>query len=79
MSGIAERYAALRVGESPVKEWEAALDTIGKMVVVELPDERLESVAVGVDQDGALLVRAADGGVHRVVAGDVRVRSVPAR
>ena len=74
---IAERYATLRAGESPVKEWEIALDTIGKAVVVESPGERLEGLAVGVDADGALMVRSADGGLHRAVAGDVRVRRVP--
>ena len=79
VGGIAQRYAALREGEFPVKEWEAALDTIGKTVIVDNPGERLEGLAVGVDADGALLVRAADGGAHRVVAGDVRVRSVPVR
>jgi BirA family biotin operon repressor/biotin-[acetyl-CoA-carboxylase] ligase len=74
---IAERYAALRADESPVKEWEIALDTIGKAVVVESPGERLEGFAVGVDADGALMVRSADGSLHRVMAGDVRVRRMP--
>lgn len=74
---IAQRYAALRSGKSPVKEWEAALDTIGKAIVVESPSKRLEGLAVGVDADGALMVRSSDGGLHRVMAGDVRVRSAP--
>lgn len=76
---IAERYAALQAGESPAKEWEAALDTIGQAVVVDLPCERLEGMAIGVDADGALRVRALDGRTHRVVAGDVRVRTVQNR
>lgn len=71
---IAHRYAALRTGNSPVREWEAALDTIGQDVVVELPGERITGVAVGVDADGALLVRTGDG-ARRIVAGDVRLRN----
>lgn len=71
---IADRYAALRTGNSPVREWEAALGTIGQDVVVELPGERIAGVAVGVDADGALLVRTGKG-VRRIVAGDVRLRS----
>ncbi len=74
---IADRYADLRAGVSPLREWEAALDTIGREVVVELPGERLIGVAVGVDADGALLVRMGDG-VRRVVAGDVRLRDAGA-
>ena len=70
---IAERYAALRAGRSPVREWESALDTIGREVAVELPGERITGVAVGVDADGALLVQADDG-LRRIIAGDVRVR-----
>lgn len=74
VEAIADRYARLGAGESPVKEWEAALDTIGREVIVDLQGERLVGPAVGVDTDGALLVRTGDG-VRRVVAGDVRVRN----
>ena len=75
VAAVAERYAALRAGASPAKEWEAALETVGQSVTVQSPTGILEGVATGVDADGALLVRSADGQVHRVVAGDVRVRS----
>ncbi len=73
VEGIARRYGELRAGHSPIAEWEAALDTIGQDVVVELPDRRFTGVALGVDADGALLVRT-DGGMERVVVGDVRLR-----
>lgn len=76
---IAARYAALKAGKAPVEEWESALDTIGKAVVVESPGERLEGVAVGVDADGALLVRTAHSVTVRVVAGDIRLRGIPFR
>lgn len=74
---VADRYAELRAGVSPAREWESALETIGREVVVELPSERLIGVAVGVDADGALLVRGRDG-TRRVVAGDVRLRTAGA-
>jgi biotin-(acetyl-CoA carboxylase) ligase len=35
---------------------------------------RVEGVAEGVDDDGALLVRTADGRLETVVAGDVTTR-----
>ncbi|MDH7488418.1 MAG: biotin--[acetyl-CoA-carboxylase] ligase [Anaerolineae bacterium] len=74
VEGIACRYAELRAGKPPVREWEAALDTIGQDVMVELPGERITGVAVGVDADGALLVRTGED-TRRIVAGDVRVRT----
>ena len=46
--------------------------TIGARVSVELPDgTRLEGEAEGVDDEGRLVVRSADGGVQRLAAGDV--------
>jgi biotin-(acetyl-CoA carboxylase) ligase len=36
----------------------------------------IEGVALGLDRDGALLVRRPDGVVERVIAGDVEVRGM---
>ncbi len=74
LQAVSERYDALKTGMSPVEEWEAALETIGQQVVVGGLGEEFEGLAVGVEADGALLVRTPTGQVHRVVAGDVRVR-----
>lgn len=56
------------------QEWAALSVTIGHEVVVDLPGGRmLEGSAIGVAEDGSLLVRA-DGGTTAVRAGDVRLR-----
>lgn len=54
-------------------------DTIGREVVVTLPGgESLEGEAVGVDDSGCLVIRAADGTTTAVSAGDVvRTRGRP--
>ncbi len=68
---VEERYAALRAGKSPRREWAERLVTIGSAVTVLGNGSQLEGVAEGVDEDGALLVRLADGGLETVRAGDV--------
>lgn len=64
---VAWRARLEREGFAPVRDrWLALSETIGRTVV------RAEGtgVAVGLDDDGALLVRAG-GAVHRIVAGDL--------
>jgi len=51
--------------------WEAHFGWRGKTVRVELLDQRLEGRAQGIDKDGALLIEDSQGGLHRVIAGDV--------
>ena len=50
------------------------LATIGRRVQASAGDERWRGVAVSVDEDGALLIRLADGAIQRVLAGDVTLR-----
>jgi BirA family biotin operon repressor/biotin-[acetyl-CoA-carboxylase] ligase len=45
--------------------------TIGREVEVSLPGGELTGTATDIDEDGRLLVVAADG-VHTLAAGDVR-------
>lgn len=61
----AQRLPALR------QAWEARLWGRGQQLLVR--DQGVEFVArlEGVDQDGALLVRPADGGLRRVVSGEI--------
>jgi BirA family biotin operon repressor/biotin-[acetyl-CoA-carboxylase] ligase len=56
--------------------WRALSVTLGAPVrVLHVGGEfQLEGVAEGVDEEGALLVRADDGGLHRVVSGEVSIR-----
>jgi BirA family transcriptional regulator, biotin operon repressor / biotin---[acetyl-CoA-carboxylase] ligase len=72
---IEGRYAALRHGWTPWREWAAHLVTLGKAVTVSTGEREWTGFAVGVDQDGALRVRLADGRIVRVVAEDVTLRS----
>ena len=68
-----QRYEAFR--EMPgafLEGYRARCLTIGREVRVErVADEPLIGVATGIDASGALELRAADGAVHRVTAGDV--------
>ncbi len=73
---IEHRYTALKAGHSPHGEWASRLVTLGKPVSVSGSGTVLEGVAEGVDADGALLVRAGDGRVERVLAGDVSLRNL---
>jgi BirA family biotin operon repressor/biotin-[acetyl-CoA-carboxylase] ligase len=71
---IEERTLALRAGKSPHDEWAARLVTLGKAVTVSGMGSVVDGVAEGVDEDGALLVRLADGRLESVLAGDVTTR-----
>jgi len=51
--------------------WEAYFALRGRRVRVEMVDEALSGTATGIDGDGALLLEAEDGVLHRVLAGDV--------
>ncbi len=53
-----------------ITEWRASCDTIGKRVRVVGISEAFEGTAVGVDEEGALMVES-DGAVKKVTAGDV--------
>lgn len=66
------RYLALLSGWSPIAEWTQRLVTLGQQVTVSVDGAQLEGEAVGVDEDGALLVRRPDGTTVTVLVGDVR-------
>ena len=65
------RYRFLCEGGSLHEEWSRALETIGQAVRVATHTEVVEGRAEGVEEDGALILRLADGTPQRVVAGDV--------
>ena len=72
---VEARYERLRAGVLPHDEWQSLLVTLGQAVRVTMPGRVLAGRAVGVDADGALLVRRSDGETERVLAGDVTLRS----
>ncbi len=61
-------------GESIFQAWQDRLWTLGKAVAVTSGDNVLDGVAESVDENGALLLRTADGSLIKVVAGDVTLR-----
>lgn len=73
LDGVARRYARL-AQESPCDEWASRLVTLGQPITAHLDDRTLSGLAQGVDANGALLLRTADGTVHRLFAADVSLR-----
>jgi BirA family biotin operon repressor/biotin-[acetyl-CoA-carboxylase] ligase len=71
LAGVETRYARLQAGENPHIEWSARLATLGQVVEATTFTGVLTGTAESVDGDGALLLRTPDGGLHRLVAGDV--------
>lgn len=74
LEALEARYLVLESGHSPHQEWAERLVTLDRPVTVSTSDRVLEGVAEGVDANGALLVRLANGGLETVVAGDVTLR-----
>jgi BirA family biotin operon repressor/biotin-[acetyl-CoA-carboxylase] ligase len=48
-------------------EWKKRADTLGKVVKVRKQNEIVEGIAIGIDVDGILLVKAHDSSVHRLI------------
>lgn len=68
------RYRLLQEGGSLHGEWAGRLATLGRSVQVTAPEGRYTGRAVGVDEDGALLLSLPDGATVRILAGDVTLR-----
>jgi BirA family biotin operon repressor/biotin-[acetyl-CoA-carboxylase] ligase len=68
---IEKRYCTIGLAHSLHHEWAGRLVTLGKAVTVSGTTPALQGMAEGVDVDGALLVRLADGTLEKVLAGDV--------
>lgn len=59
------------------RAWRERLSTLGRQVEIHGPAGPLASgTAEDVEPDGALLIRRADGGLDRIVAGEVTLRAV---
>jgi BirA family biotin operon repressor/biotin-[acetyl-CoA-carboxylase] ligase len=67
-------YLKLPDGKSIYETWRAKLVTLGKKVRAESGSRTIEGMAESVDENGALIIREADGALTRVVAGDVTLR-----
>lgn len=59
-------------GFAPIRElWEALSVTLGRQIYIDTPDGRIVATATGLDEDGGLLLRDAQGNVTRVLAGEI--------
>ena len=54
-------------------EWEERSNTIGRAVVIQMGDRRIQGRAESLDADGALLLRTQHGHLERIISGDVTV------
>ncbi|WP_350334083.1 biotin--[acetyl-CoA-carboxylase] ligase [Coralliovum pocilloporae] len=57
--------------EAVLNAWRERAIGLGRAVTVRLPNEELSGTFEEIAQDGALMLRTADGGTRRVLAGDV--------
>jgi BirA family transcriptional regulator, biotin operon repressor / biotin---[acetyl-CoA-carboxylase] ligase len=67
-------HSYLADGYEPIRaEWLRHADMIGRTIRVSFQDKEVMGEAAGIDDDGALLLRHADGRLERVLAGDVTI------
>jgi len=74
LSGAMEHWRGLweSAGFAPIAEaWTSRAHGLGERCVARLPAETVEGVAEGLDADGALRLRLANGALRRITAGDV--------
>ena len=64
-------YLALRLGKSPIAEWQDLLETTGQRLVATWGDDTYTGVAEDTDELGNLLLRQDDGTLLTLTAGDV--------
>ena len=67
-------YLDLRRGRSPIPEWRRWLDTLGQRVIVTHHGSSDEGLAEDIDELGNLLLRADDGRLLTLTAGDITLR-----
>ncbi|MDA0989096.1 MAG: biotin--[acetyl-CoA-carboxylase] ligase [Chloroflexi bacterium] len=70
-------YLFVKSGGSVREEWAEHLDTLGHHVRVAWASQTFEGFAEGVDEDGSLLLRQADGSTRALPAGEVTLRAQP--
>jgi BirA family biotin operon repressor/biotin-[acetyl-CoA-carboxylase] ligase len=71
LRSIERYYLRSCAGEGLKGEWAARLATLRQRVHAQTPWGTEEGIAEEVDDDGALLLRRADGSFARLIAGDV--------
>jgi len=57
-----------------LEEWKSLSSLLGAYVEILSFDEKIEGLAIDVDQNGALIIKLKDGPIRKVMSGDVTVR-----
>ncbi len=74
---VEQRYDALCQGQRPYEEWRSRLAGLGQPVIINGVDGRTRhGFFADVDENGALLLRQADGSTTAFWAGDVSLRLI---
>ena len=68
-------YLDIKRGRSPIPEWRRWLDTLGQRVTVTHHGAANTGLAEDVDEHGNLLLRADDGRLLTLTAGDITLRT----
>ncbi len=68
-------YELVKKGQFEVlaEQWQERCSTLGRQVAIRVGDRVIRGRAESLDDDGALLVRAAHGHLERIIGGDVTV------
>ncbi len=74
ISCLEGNYQELKKGADFRAKWQARLHPLGREVTVITPTETIEGVAIGVNEDGALLLATHEGEVKTIWAGDVTLK-----
>jgi BirA family biotin operon repressor/biotin-[acetyl-CoA-carboxylase] ligase len=57
-----------------LEEWKAFNNTLGFPVRIIEGDKEIRGIALGLDEEGFLLIKDTAGEVHKIVCGDVSLR-----
>jgi len=57
-----------------LREWKSLSSLLGAYVEIAGFDERIEGLAIDVDQNGALMIKAKDGTIRKVMSGDATLQ-----
>jgi BirA family transcriptional regulator, biotin operon repressor / biotin---[acetyl-CoA-carboxylase] ligase len=58
-----------------INKWKEGSDTLNRAVKVKIKHKCFDGVAIGIDNNGALLVRTTGGRLEKLISGDVSIRS----
>jgi BirA family transcriptional regulator, biotin operon repressor / biotin---[acetyl-CoA-carboxylase] ligase len=76
---ILERFESLYVayleeGFASLKErWESFATSVGQRIIARQIHGTVEGLALGIDQDGSLLIQKEDGGIEKVYSADIEI------